>query len=130
MTIITLSTVGFAEVRPLSPGGEWFTLVFIALGFVVAGFAVASITAFIVQGELRELMRGRRVDRDIERLRDHYVVCGCGAVGREIVLEFARAEVPFVVVDIDLGAAELPTDLGSEEQISRLEALARGERAG
>ena len=68
MTVITLSTVGFAEVHPLSPGGEWFTIPFIALGFAVAGFAVASITAFIVQGELRELMRGRRVGRDIERL--------------------------------------------------------------
>lgn len=111
MTVITLSTVGFGEVHPLSPGGEWFTILFIALGFAVAGFAVASITAFIVQGELRELMRGRRVDRDIERLRDHYVVCGCGAVGREIVLEFARAGVAFVVIDSDLAAAEVPADL-------------------
>ena len=110
MTIITLSTVGFGEVRPLSVGGEWFTIVFIALGFVVAGFAVASITAFIVQGELRELMRGRRVDRHIDRLRDHYVVCGCGAVGREIVLEFTRAGVPFVVVDVSMENAELPGD--------------------
>ena len=110
MTVITLSTVGFGEVLPLSPGGEWFTILFIALGLVVFGFAAASITAFIVQGELHELVRGRRVDRDIDRLTDHYVVCGCGAVGREIVLEFAHADVPFVVVDISLEAAEIPAE--------------------
>jgi len=123
MTVITLSTVGFGEVRPLSPAGERFTIVFIGLGFAVAGFAVASITAFVVQGELREVMRGRRVDRHIDRLRDHYVVCGCGAVSREIVLGFVRARVPFVVVDISLDAAELP----AEREVLALEGDATSE---
>lgn len=111
MTVITLSTVGFGEVAPLSAHGKWFTIAFIGVGFTAAGVAVAGITAFFVQGELKNLMRGRRVDRQIERLENHYVLCGCGAVGREIALEFTRAGVPFVIIEISAEEAQIPPDL-------------------
>jgi len=111
MTVITLSTVGFGEAAPLSAYGKWFTIAFIGLGFTAAGVAVAGITAFFVQGELKNLVRGRRVDRQIERLENHYVLCGCGAVGREIALEFKRAGVPFVIVEISSEESQIPPDL-------------------
>ena len=113
MTVITLSTVGFGEAAPLSVHGKWFTIAFIGLGFTAAGVAVAGITAFLVQGELKNLVRGRRVDRQIERLQNHYVLCGCGAVGREIALEFTRANVPFVIVEISAEEAQIPPDLNA-----------------
>lgn len=108
MSVITMSTVGFREVEQLSPAGERFTIAYIILSVTFVGFAVATITAFLVQGELGDLMKGRRMQKQIESLRDHYILCGCGAVGREIVLEFARAEVPFVVVEQTPGEAQIP----------------------
>jgi len=111
MSVITMSTVGFREVGQLSPPGEWFTIFFIFLSVTCVGFAVANITAFLIQGELRDLMKGRRMQRQIEQLKDHYIICGCGAMGREIVMEFTRARVPFVVVEKTPDDAEIPRDL-------------------
>lgn len=110
MTVITMSTVGFREVGNLSPAGEWFTIVFIFFSITLAGFAAATITAFLVQGELRDLMKGRRMQKQIEKLENHYILCGCGAVGREIVTEFNRVGVPFVVVEKTPEEAEIPRD--------------------
>lgn len=107
MTVITLSTVGYGEVHALSPEGQWFSIIFVMLGFAFAGFAVAGVSAFIVQGELRNLLRGRRLDREIASLKDHYIVCGCGAVGREITSAFLRAGQAFVVVEINLETSQV-----------------------
>lgn len=82
MSVITMSTVGFREVEELSSSGEWFTIVYILLSILFAGFAAASITAFIVQGELTNLMKGRRMNKKIENLKGHYILCGCGALAR------------------------------------------------
>lgn len=111
MSVITMSTVGFGEVRELSVVGEWFTIGYIFLCVTCVGFAVTSITAFWVQGELRDLLKGRRMQRRIDQLKDHYILCGCGAVGREIVMEFTRSKVPFVVVEKTPEEAEIPRDL-------------------
>ena len=111
MTAITMSTVGFKEVRALSPAGELFTVGFIFVSLTLVGFVVASITAFLVHGELGDLMKGHRMQRQIEQLEDHYIICGCGAVGREIVREFTGAGVPFVVVEKNPETAEIPRDL-------------------
>jgi len=110
MSVITMSTVGFREIGHLSPAGEWFTIGYIFLSIMFAGFAVATITAFLVQGELRDVLKGRRMQKQIGNLRDHYILCGCGAVGREIVMEFLRARVPFVVVDQHPDEALIPRD--------------------
>ncbi|MBT3343434.1 MAG: potassium channel protein [Gemmatimonadetes bacterium] len=112
MTVITLSTVGYGEVHPLSPQGQWFSIAFVMLGFAFAGFAVAGVSAFIVQGELRTLLRGRRLDRKIANLQDHYIVCGCGAVGREIASAFQQAGQSFVVVEINLDSSQVSGDSG------------------
>lgn len=73
MTVITLTTVGFDEVQPLSVAGQWITIAFVVFGFASAGFAVAGITAFVVQGELRSLPKGRRVNRQITNLHEHII---------------------------------------------------------
>ncbi|MEW6754987.1 MAG: potassium channel protein [Candidatus Latescibacterota bacterium] len=111
MSIVTMSTVGFREMGVLSPTGEWFTIVYILLSITFVGFAAATVTAFVVQGELAGMMKGRRMQRQIEKLESHYILCGCGAVGREIALEFHRAGVEFVVVERDPHEGMLPRDL-------------------
>lgn len=111
MSVITMSTVGFREVGRLSPAGEWFTIVYIFFSITFVGFAAATIMAFLIQGELRDLLKGRRMHRQIEKLEDHYILCGCGAVGREILTEFIRAGVSFVVVEKAPEEADIPRDL-------------------
>lgn len=110
MTVITLATVGFQEVKPLSPEGQWFTIGLIVFGITFAGYAVASITAFFVGGELKDFMKGRRMQHQIERMKNHYILCGCGEVGREIVIEFKKAGVPFVVIEKTPKHTELARD--------------------
>jgi len=110
MTVITISTVGFGEVRELSREGQQFTVLILVCSLLVAGYSVSTLIGFIFGGQILHLMRGRRMERSISRLRDHYVICGCGGVGREVALEFRRAGVPFVIVDQDPEHAELARD--------------------
>jgi len=99
MVVITLSTVGFAEVQPLSAGGEIITIGIIVLGLASVSLVVAQVTRLIIEGEIRQVLGKRRMQKDIGKLSNHIIVCGYGRVGRVTCLELARAGEPFVVVD-------------------------------
>ncbi len=99
MTLITLSTVGFGEVRPLSPEGRWFTMGLIVLGVGTGAYALGALTEYIVSGELQGILARRRRMATLKRLRHHYIVCGCGHVGLQVALELQRLGLPLVVVD-------------------------------
>ena len=99
MVVITLSTVGFREVYPLSDTGKALTIGVIGFGLASLTLLGASVTRLILEGELRQVMGKRRMERDISKLADHYIVCGYGRVGRVICQDLAKARVPFVVVD-------------------------------
>ena len=79
MTVITLATVGYSEVHPLSALGRVFTIGLIAFGVVLVMWVATSLVSLIVSEELRCTLRVRRVEHDINRLRDHFVVCGRSA---------------------------------------------------
>jgi voltage-gated potassium channel len=99
MTVMTLTTVGYREVRPLDTSGRVFTIALIVLG---VGLALGTITLFaglIAEGGTLRLLRRRRMDRRIEQMRDHFIVCAYGRVGRAVARELARVGTPFVVVD-------------------------------
>lgn len=101
MTVITLSTVGFGEVRTLSPTGRVVTIAVILVGLLSVSLLVGSLTRILLEGELRRIMGRRRVEREVSRLRDHWVVCGYGRVGRVVVQELTKEGVPLVVLDSD-----------------------------
>lgn len=101
MVIITLSTVGFGEVQPLSQHGRLFTMVLVIAGVSLATYAVGSITRMIIEGEVQALLGRRRAMSKIRRLRDHYVICGFGRIGQLVAHEFDRRPLPFVVVEKD-----------------------------
>jgi voltage-gated potassium channel len=105
MTVITLTTIGFREVRPLGPAGRGFTLSVILVGFVAAFVALTTITQAIATGELRERIRRRRMRQRVEALKNHYIICGYGRVGRATVEEFRTANVEVIVVDADPASA-------------------------
>jgi len=101
MTIITVATVGFSEVRPLSPMGRAFTLCLIAsgVGFVFYSFGI--VLEMMVEGGVQDILGRRRVEREIKQLKDHYIVCGCGRMGSIVVEELMKRSMALIVIDTD-----------------------------
>jgi len=99
MTLITMTTVGYGEVHPLSHAGRIFNSFLIFFGVSVMFFAIGVMTQSIIELELGEYFGRRRTRRMIEKLERHFIICGYGRVGRNAALELQRAGVPFVVVD-------------------------------
>jgi voltage-gated potassium channel len=100
MTVITLTTVGFGEIHPLTDTGRIFTILLIISGMIVVAVIVAEFTRFLVEGEIRSYMDRRQTKRAIEKLKDHYIICGYGRIGSVIAHELHEHNVPFVVVDL------------------------------
>lgn len=101
MTVITLSTVGFREVKPLSPTGMIFTIALLIGGLGVVFYTAVTITAKVVEGEFQQFFGRKRMEKRIGALTDHYLVCGCGRIGEVICRELASKPVPFVVIEQD-----------------------------
>jgi len=99
MTVITISTVGYAEIHPLSHAGRVFNSFLIMFGVTLMLLAVGGMTQAIIELELNQTFAKRRTRKMIDRLRDHYIVCGFGRVGRGAAFELQRVGVPFLVVD-------------------------------
>lgn len=99
MTVITVGTVGFGETHPLHASGRVFTIFLILGGLGAVGYAFSSVTAFIVEGELTDVLRRRRMLKKIEILKDHYIVCGGGGIGRTIMEELSKTRRPFVAIE-------------------------------
>jgi voltage-gated potassium channel len=99
MTLITISTVGYAEVHPLSHAGRVFNSFLIFFGVTIMLLAVGGMTQAIIELELNQFFGKRRNKKMIDQLHDHYIVCGFGRVGRGAAHELQRAGVPFLVVD-------------------------------
>jgi voltage-gated potassium channel len=99
MTVMTLTTVGYREVRPLDTSGRVFTITLIVLG---VGLALATITLFaalIAEGATFQRSRRRRMQKRIDDMDGHFIICAYGRVGRAVARELSRLETPFVVVD-------------------------------
>ena len=103
MTVITLSTVGFREVRPLSPTGMIFTIALLIGGLGVVFYTAVTVTAKVVEGEFQQFFGRKRMEKKIGSLTDHYLVCGCGRIGEVICRELASKPVPFVVIEQEEG---------------------------
>lgn len=99
MTVITLSTVGYSEVRELTVPGEQFTIVLILVGAGGLAYSFSTIADYIIAGELNGVMRRRRMERAIDRLNGHYVVCGFGRVGKQVVAGLQESRKEIVVID-------------------------------
>lgn len=101
MTVITLSTVGYEEVIDTSanPGARLFASLFIILCLGTIAFAISSITAFIVEGELKNILWRRKMDKQISRLKDHIIVCGSDETAETIIQELLLTHRTFVVVE-------------------------------
>jgi len=99
MVITTLTTIGYQETHPLSNGGRAFNLVLIFFGVGLVFLAIGALTQALLEFELRSFFGRRKMEREIDRLGDHYIICGAGRVGRSAARELARRPVPFVILD-------------------------------
>jgi len=101
MTLYTVSTVGYSELHPLSHAGRVFNSFIIFFGVTVMFFAIGAMTQTIVQLELGDIFDKRRMRRMIDKLTNHYIICGFGRVGRGAAEELRAAGAAFVIVDRD-----------------------------
>ena len=99
MVITTLTTIGYQEIHPLSHAGRVFNVFIIFTGVALVFLAIGTLTQALLEFELRNFFGRRRMERDIGRLSDHYIICGAGRVGRSAARELARKPVPFVMIE-------------------------------
>jgi len=99
MVVITLSTVGYGEVRELSTGGRILTIGLIVGGVGTVGFAVGRLLDFMVERRVGGSARRRKMQKILSELRDHFIICGFGRVGHQVAEEFQEHGVPFAVID-------------------------------
>ena len=113
MTILTFTTVGYDEVRPLSSTGRVFNMFMMVVGVGVMLYILTSLVQIVVEEEiLRTLFRRRRMRTQLAKLRNHYIVCGFGRVGREVALTLQQESAPLVVVDRNPDALAEAEELG------------------
>jgi len=106
MTLITMTTVGYSEIHPLSHAGRVFNSFLIIFGVTTIFIAIGAMTQTIIELEFGDVIGKRRNKRMIDKLKDHFIICGFGRVGRGAASELQHSGVPFVVVDIDPERAE------------------------
>ena len=99
MTVITLSTVGFREVHDLCDAGKVFTVFLIVFGVSVLGYLVGSLAQIMFEGQFQRIIGRKKVEKMVEALTDHYIICGFGRMGSLICKELSAKPLPFVVVE-------------------------------
>jgi voltage-gated potassium channel len=101
MTVITESTIGYGETKPLDDPGRVFTIALIFMSVGTVSYAVSMLFSLAVGGEFKRIIQGHRMDNAIARLKNHIIVCGAGSTGRYIIDEFTKLNVSFIVVERD-----------------------------
>jgi voltage-gated potassium channel len=101
MVVITLSTIGYQEVHPLSHAGRVFNTVLIIAGVALVFLMIGALTQALLEFELVKLFGKRRMEREVANLKDHYIICGAGRVGHSVAGELARKPCPFVIIESD-----------------------------
>lgn len=112
MTVITITTVGYGEVFPLSMHGKLFTmlLIFMGVGFVL--YIFGRITEAVVEGGLHEMLGRIKMQKKLARMKDHYIVCGFGRIGKVICKILKENQRPFLVIESDPEQIQPILDLG------------------
>jgi voltage-gated potassium channel len=129
MTIITVTTVGYREVHSLSRAGEVFTVVLLVSGVGAALYTFTLLATVVVEGGLPKRLQRRRLERMLDTITDHFIICGYGRIGSIVAQQFRRQGVPYVVIErsaerlqtaIDEGALGVEADASREDVLKRV----------
>ena len=101
MTVITISTVGYSEVRPVDEIGRIFTIFIVMIGVGFSLYVAGAVVQFMVEGRVRQILGRRRLDRKISRLKNHDIVCGYGRIGRVLTKNLTGKIQDIVVIEKD-----------------------------
>jgi voltage-gated potassium channel len=101
MVVMTITTIGYKEVHELSHTGQIFNIAVMIIGVGLVFLSIGALTQGLLEFELGKFLGKRRMQRDIERLSGHYIICGAGRVGRSVAYELEKKPVPFVVIEND-----------------------------
>lgn len=99
MTVITLASVGYAETIPLSDVGKVFTMLLILTNLAILTYVITKVSRFLFDGEFHKLYKHLSMQKKIDLLKDHVIVCGCGQNGLEAIKELKKTHIPFVAID-------------------------------
>ena len=99
MTVITLSTVGFGEIKELHDDSRVFVIFLIVFGVMIGGYLVTIIGQLTFEGQFKEIVARRKMRKNIKKMTGHYIIAGFGRVGRQVAREFVRKKVPFVIIE-------------------------------
>lgn len=128
MTVITISTVGFQEVKPLSGPGKILTITIISGGITVAAYTIGTLVRSLVEGEIKKMFGRRKVEKKISEMSGHYIICGYGRIGRLVCGELREYGMEFVVIENGQQAIEmmetdrvpyLPQDATADETLMK-----------
>jgi len=125
MTFLTISTIGFTEVHPLSTEGRYYMIGLIIVSLTIIGYTITTLLSFIFEGHFLQSVKERRMLNFLNQVKNHFIICGFGDVGKETAQEFLRIKLPFIVIDRhadDLEKSRYPeitfiTGDASEEEI-------------
>ena len=106
MTVITISTVGFSELIPLSVYGRIITILIISTGITIGAYTIGMLLRMFVEGELSKTFGRRKLEKNISALKGHFIICGFGRIGTIICEELSSENIPFVVIEEDPGKNE------------------------
>lgn len=98
MTVITISTVGFGEVAKMDSEAKIFSIIMIFWGVGIVGYAFSTLVVMFVEGKITEIWKGRKMNKNIAKLDNHYIICGSGELAEVIINKFVKEGLDFVVV--------------------------------
>ena len=114
MTVISLTTVGYGEVTAVTGNvaAEIYTIILITFGMGVILYGISTLTAIIIEGELSGMLRKKKMEKEISKLKNHYIVCGGGETGRPVIAELVKNGEPVVLVEQDEESIERCKEVG------------------
>lgn len=101
MTVITISSVGYKEVAPMTDEAKIFSIMIILLGVGTVGYALTNLLLLIVEGDMNYFWRKRKMEKELSKISNHYILCGAGETGEVVINEFVKNNTPFVVIEKD-----------------------------
>lgn len=99
MCVITISTIGYQEIHPLSTAGRTFNIFYILLNLALFAFVISTLTAYLFEGELQRILKRYRTQKIIKKMKNHIIVCGYGRNGYNVCRELDRLKMPYVLIE-------------------------------